>query len=413
VTNTGWRGQSHTAIQCRVHARDRSTTPPPARNDRGGVILGPGAEEIRDSIASVGLHDCESEIVSAAADAIADVADVAMAAVHDGHGRYPMAELRGTRHPGWMDVSVSDGVGLGGRVLAQSAPFAVEDYLTHPVAAWRGFAESDRLHGGACVPVFGPDGIQVLLYSSTHEVAPPGGVAIAELERVAGAASVGLHHVAARTRERELAVLRERQRLAITLHDSVAQMLFAIGVAAERSRQERDPDIVAGLLEEIQATAALGRRELRETLARLNSVPEGLAFEALFEAELRLFERESGSQVWLTRRGEPRQISRPAEELLIDALREGAQNAIKHGGRGLTLVNLCYERDSVVLSLQRELAGDMAGAAKQVTVEPGAGLGVLSARAERLHGGLDLSVDSDHIAVLRLELPARASLELS
>lgn len=369
-------------------------------------------EEMRDSIASVGLHDCESGIVSAAADAIADVTDVGMAAVHDGHGAYPMAEVRGASHPGWREVSVNAKVGLGGRVLARGVPVAVDDYPTNPAAAFSRFAQSDRLHGGACVPVFGPDGIQVLLYASTREDAPLAGVAITQLERVAGAASVGLHHVAARTRERELAVLRERQRLATTLHDSVAQMLFAIGVAAERSRQERDPGIVAGLLEEIQATAALGRRELRDTLARLNRAPDGLAFEALFEAELRLFEHKSGSQVWLTRRGEPRDISRPAEALLIDALREGGRNSIKHGGRGLTLVNLSYESESVVLSLQRELGDEMAGEGERVTIEPGAGLGVLRDRADRLHGGLDMSIDSDRVAVLRLELPARAALEM-
>jgi signal transduction histidine kinase len=234
---------------------------------------------------------------------------------------------------------------------------------------------------------------------------------MAQLERVAGSAGVGLHHVAARTRERELAVLRERQRLATALHDSVAQMLFAIGVAAERSRQERDPDIVAGLLEEIQATAALGRRELRETLARLNSVPAGLAFESLFEAELRLFERESGGRVWLTRRGEPRDISRPAEELLTDTLREGARNAIKHGGGELMLVNLSYERDSVVLAVQTEIRGARPLGCERVTAAPGAGLSVLSDRAQRLHGGLELSIDGDGVAVLRLELPVRASLQ--
>jgi hypothetical protein len=73
---------------------------------------------------------------------------------------------------------------------------------------------------------------------------------------------------------------------------------------------------------------------------------------------------------------------------------------------------LSYEGDSVVLSLQTELRAEMAGEYERVTVVPGAGLGVLSARAERLHGGLDLSIDSDSVAVLRLELPTRASLEM-
>jgi signal transduction histidine kinase len=271
VANARWRDRAEVAIQYLVRARDRSPAPRTGRDDRGRGILGAEGEEMRNSIASVGLHDCEGGIVAAAADAFAEVADTGMAAVRGADGNYRMAAVRGRCDPSWRHVCVSEKVGLGGRVLDQAAPITVEDYVTHPAAAWRGLAESDRLHGAACVPVFGPDGIQVLLYAANREVGAPGGVATAQLERIAGAASVGLHHVAARTRERELAVLRERQRLATTLHDSVAQMLFAIGVAAERSRLERDPDVVAGLLEEIQATAAVGRRELRETLARLNS----------------------------------------------------------------------------------------------------------------------------------------------
>jgi signal transduction histidine kinase len=84
-----------------------------------------------------------------------------------------------------------------------------------------------------------------------------------------------LAHAAARERERELARLRERERLACSLHDSVAQSLFAIGIAAQQSRDAGDPDILSERLDEIERIAADALAELREALARIGA-PDGL-----------------------------------------------------------------------------------------------------------------------------------------
>ncbi|HWD75622.1 MAG TPA: histidine kinase, partial [Solirubrobacteraceae bacterium] len=90
--------------------------------------------------------------------------------------------------------------------------------------------------------------------------------------------ALGLFHAASRASERELATLRERQRIATALHDSVAQSLFAIGVTAQQSRQETDLATLQNQIETIETTAARAREELREALARLNAAPDGLAF---------------------------------------------------------------------------------------------------------------------------------------
>jgi signal transduction histidine kinase len=71
-------------------------------------------------------------------------------------------------------------------------------------------------------------------------------------------------------------MLRDRQRLATELHDSVAQMLFTIGVAARYARQKDDPAALTAALEEIESTAAQARRELRASLRRLSRPNEGV-----------------------------------------------------------------------------------------------------------------------------------------
>jgi hypothetical protein len=54
-----------------------------------------------------------------------------------------------------------------------------------------------------CAPVVGPNGIDVLLYVGMRSAGALEDRAMRELEHIAELASVGLYHIAARTRERE------------------------------------------------------------------------------------------------------------------------------------------------------------------------------------------------------------------
>jgi signal transduction histidine kinase len=366
-----------------------------------------------DDAAHVALHDDREAIVHDAVHTAraATGSDSAFAAVRNADGSaYPMEDLTGIAEPGFRGLAIRPGRGLGGQVLSERRPRTVDDYLAESsiTSDYRPVVAKEGLRGIACVPVLGPDGTEVLLYVSTHHRGAPGGVAVDALERVSSAASIGLHHVAARARERELAVLRERQALASELHDSVAQSLFAIGVAAQHSREANDPAIIEEKLREIEATATQARSELRSALARLSHTPHAVAFEALFEAELRLFERRTGRRVWITRHGEPRDLGRPSEELLIDSVREGLTNAAKHASGQVLLAHLAYQRGSVLLSLQTEVGPSRpprVDRRPELALAPGSGLGILRDRTERFGGALELALD-DGVAVLRVEVPA-------
>lgn len=148
------------------------------------------------------------------------------------------------------------------------------------------------------------------------------------LELVAAHAELSLHQEAVRKQETELTILRDRQRIATQLHDSVAQMLFTIGVAAHYARQQGDPAALTAALEEIENTAAQARSELRSSLHQLSQPAEGLAFEARLAGEARLFERVTGCRVKITGRGGRHDLPQPIEDLLIDtALGEPAGSA--------------------------------------------------------------------------------------
>jgi signal transduction histidine kinase len=361
---------------------------------------------------AVGVQHTAPEILAASAGVSRRVlgVDSAFVAVAGAAGNYLMSITDGIRDPRFRDIAVRAGTGLGGRVLLLGRPYGVADYAHDPTIS-RDFVhvvcDLEGLSGMACVPVNGPGGVAALLYAATRTAGLPGDGALRTMELVAAHAVLALQQVAIRDQEIELAVLRERQRLATELHDTVAQMLFAIGVAAHYSRGQRDPDVLAATLDEIDMTAADARSELRAALHRLSEPPEGLAFGARLAGEVRLFSRASGCSVRITCQGDRRELPQPVEDLLVDATLEGLRNAVKYAHATVALVHLVYRPDEVTLVLRTEFPVTPAPVA-QAGSGTGTGLALLRRRAGHLRGTLELADDASGHKVLRLELPTRA-----
>lgn len=368
----------------------------------------PPAELIARTVAS---QRTVPEILAASAAVSRNVlgVDSAFVAVAGAAGNYLMSITDGIRDLRFKDIVVRPGAGLGGRVLLLGRPHRVADYAHDPTIS-RDFVhvvcDLEGLSGMACVPVTGADAAQALLYVATRVTGPPGDQTLRTMELVAAQAVLALQQVAIRDQEVELAVLRERQQLATRLHDSVAQMLFAIGVAAHYARGQRDPDVLAAALDEIDTTAADARSELRTALHRLSQTPDGLAFEARLAGEVRLFTHANGCQVRILHRGERRDLPQPVEDLILDTALEGLRNSVKYANARLAVLHLVYRPDAVVLVLQADVAPPPATPAPAGT-GTGAGLTLLHRRAVHLRGALDLTEDATGHKTLRLELPTR------
>ena len=366
---------------------------------------------------TVGFQQTAPEILAASAQVTRQIlgVDSTFAAVAGSAGAYPMSITDGISDPRFGEIIIRPGTGLGGQVLLRRHPHRVADYLHDPTIS-RDFVhvvcDVEGLRGMACVPVNGPDRIEALLYASTRIAGPPPDKTLRTLELVAAHAELSLHQAAVREQEIELATLRDRQRIATQLHDSVAQMLFTIGVAAHYARQQGDPAALTAALEEIEDTAAQARSELRVALHRLSQPAEGLAFEARLAGESRLFERTTRCRVKITTRGERRDIPQPIEDLLIDTALEGLRNAVKHAHAQAASLHLSYQHDAVTLVLQ---AGTQsvrpAHPGERVHVGTGAGLTLLRQRAAHLRGMLELTCDQAGHTVLSLEVPTRPSWE--
>jgi signal transduction histidine kinase len=253
--------------------------------------------------------------------------------------------------------------------------------------------------------VLAPDGEPVsLLYAARRAVGAFGGRAVKALEQIASFAEIGIQNAHQRARELELERLRDRQRIAARLHDSVAQALFAIGVTARQSITSDDCVNRLRALEEIDAAAANARAQLRESLRYLDECPESLAFDARLEGELRLFERRSGCAVRLVRRGEPELLPEQIEQLVLEMILEGLRNAVKYEHATLALVYLDHRERELRVTVQGERSGRIPST-PLIGAGTGFGLSTLEGRARRLGGSLELDATDGENRVLRMQLP--------
>jgi signal transduction histidine kinase len=369
---------------------------------------------------TVGLHEDTASIVSALVSRARVVTgmNITSAAVRDADGQFPMTVYRGIRSDAYRTLKIKWGAGLGGLVLKSGEPVRLPDYHRSSLITpdYMNAVDVEGIHGIACVPVLGPDGVSALLYAAVRTEGTPGDIAVIRLEGLAAEAGTALHHLAIRASQAELAALRQRQVIAGRLHDSIAQTLFSVGVLAHRSRGETDPAVLADSLAEIEIVAGAARTELRATLADLCRVPDGRGLDLALVAEGRTFTAASGVPVWWSHRGTPRGLAPELTELVVDGLREGLRNAVKHADAEQVMATLRWGSTEVVLVLQMhwgEQADRMAArvevdAANGMPWRPGSGLGMIADRAAALGGLLELTIDPerDGLVVQRLTLPA-------
>jgi signal transduction histidine kinase len=338
--------------------------------------------------------------------------DIASAALRDADGEFPMTVNQGVRSHDFRAIRIKTGAGLGGLVLRTGAPARLPDYHSSELITpdYVEAVDVEGIHGIVCVPVLGPDGVNALLYAAVRTTVTPGDIAVVRLEGLAAEAGTALHHLAARAAHAELAALRQRQAIANRLHDSISQTLFSMGALARRSRSETDPAVLSQSLAEIESVAGVARAELRTTLAELCRIPDGRGLDLALAAEARTFTATSGVPVWWSRRGTPRGVAPEVAGLVVDALREGLRNAVKHAHTEQVMATLRWSAQELTLVLQMQWGehADRTPAERGVSFSPGSGLGMISDRCTALGGALELSTDPDPdgLVVQRLTLPA-------
>ncbi len=198
----------------------------------------------------------------------------------------------------------------------------------------------------------------------------------------------------------ELATIRERNRLAREVHDSLGHYLTTVNVQIEAARAtlSTDPAKASEALNKAQKLTREGLSEVRRSVAALRAGP--MDNRNLIDAIDTLVDetRESGMNVNLAVAGTARALPPQVEMTLYRAAQEGLTNVRKHAMATQAGVLVAFEEGCVRLSIRDD------GDAGDETEGEGLGLMGLRERAALLGGSVRTRREGGF--VLEVEIPA-------
>lgn len=279
-------------------------------------------------------------------------------AVREGSDVVAMRGVSGNRTRAFARARVPRGVGIGGKILVVDRAVAVEDYgatttITDDFVDL--VVHDEGIHGMLGLPLRYRGQIVGILYAG---IRTPGSVGT-RVGRVldGSAATLGPLLGAARQAEQSVELGREdeRRRVAVGLHDTIGQLLFSIGVSAQRARDAVPADNLSDLrteLERIERHASQAASHLREALHTLTArQPEG-TLPSLARTQADEFADRTGIPTHFVVLGTPRELRRANELLLLRALREALHNVAKHTTATSVFVTIDYGPRAVSVIVQ-------------------------------------------------------------
>ena len=202
----------------------------------------------------------------------------------------------------------------------------------------------------------------------------------------------------------QLAIMKERSRLARDLHDSVTQALYGITLYAEAASRQlhlHQGDTAAQHLLDIRTTAQESLREMRLLVFELRPPmlqSEGLA--AAVQARLDSVEARVGMKTAWQARGDG-SLRPDLEEGLYRIAQEALNNTLKHAQAASVVVNLEVHDHQVLFEIVDDGIGFDPAAAQD---GGGFGLRTMAERAARLGGRLAVESEPGHGTCVRVEV---------
>jgi len=309
---------------------------------------------------------------------------------------------RGSRLPG---LRIPPGEGVGGQVLETGKPQGVDDYGAAPFddSLVELVAKEEGISALTAIPVAFGGEVRGVLHVGQRGAGGFSDGTVAALTRLCTYAGAALSAARDRARVEEVAILRERRRLARSLHDDFGQRLFGLGITAKAARASATTggaDLMTHLtsLEQQVAGAAASFRATLNTLSR-PSRPSGVLAVMLRE-DLGAFTTRTGVAAHLLVLGEPLELEAAREDLVVQVLQEGLRNVERHAEAAEVIVTLAYAPERVELVIQDDGIGI-------TRAEPfgGVGLRMLRDEVRKFGGEIRFSRNEDAGSTMRTQVP--------
>jgi len=269
-------------------------------------------------------------------------------------GRLTVRAAHGFSPETMAQMSFALGEGIAGDVAATGAAMVVEDtrndtrvaqHITEPEAI-RSLMHVPIKIGDEVFGVFNVNWVQPRSFSDYDQR-----LFLALARRAARA----IENAYLCDQAEELARLRERQRIAETWHDTVAQMLFSIGLEARWCMNHLPLEAEARQrLQAIRRLAARGSDELRSAIFTLHS-PYLATSEDLVDLlgqQIAEFQGQSGISATLIAPAPLPAPPQPACEAIFRIVRESLSNVRKHAQASAVVVSLHSDAREVTVAIQ-------------------------------------------------------------
>lgn len=278
-------------------------------------------------------------------------------------------------------------VSIVGFAAEQAKPI-VRRLALYPKDTLRELLEAEGVQLTVCVPLIAQSrtvGAINLSSRSLKTVTPEESSLLASIGHQIG---VAVDNAQLYEQAQQLAVMKERNRLARDLHDSVTQALYGVTLyseAAARQLLSGETDMVADHLFEIRTTAQESLREMRLLIFELRLPAlrsEGLA--AALQARLESVESRVGLDTMFRVEGDSK-LTPDVEEGLYRIAQEALNNTLKHAHASSVSVVLHHNDRLVSMHIEDDGVGFDPAEAR---VQSGFGLKGMEERVARLGGKL-------------------------
>lgn len=317
--------------------------------------------------------------------------------------------VSGNRSDVFLDLTVPAGMGIAGKVAVLRHPITVEDYfrdgeITHDFdPQW----QEEGLCSTLAVPIIRGHRCYGVLCAATRQRRAFSEESLKAMVQIARQLALTIE-VADRAQDMvEVAVHEERQRLALSLHDSVGAMLFSIGAAVRDlgSQKEFSPTL-ADRLTYLEKQVATTTAQLRSALQVLHEVPKDVNLGVTLRSECRALEHRSGIGTHcVVFDGLPR-IPEEHAQVLVLTVREALLNAEKHSKARTVIVSLQAGDDGGVnLVVADDGVGVPTGFLGSSDNGHGLGLEATVERIGQLGGRVEFLNNEDEGFTLRVWVP--------
>lgn len=309
----------------------------------------------------------------------------------------------------WKHAEYETGSGTVGKI-AQSGQPAVLDLYEDEIEELNESMYQNRIQQVGCFPLMGRNGSLGVLCIATCQPQPLDALELQFLTIISSWVGTVIENARLNLQQRRLAVLEERKRIGMDLHDGIIQSIYAVGLTLEHARllMKEDSDKADGRIG--QAIQGLNStiRDLRSYILDLR--PHYLHDENLMQGIQRLVnEFRVNTLVEVELRGSLEEFENLPEVqalALFHICQESLANVAKHARASRVSVSLWTVAGRALLEVHDNGSGfDM----NETKLSLGHGLSNMQIRARNVGGDVDIITELDAGTTILAWVPRNAT----